>query len=98
MLIIRPCPASMGVWPLGTSSRLPAGSRPVAVTQRLSMPAAFVDSVADLHLTPSNNCSLESAAVPIAGITTDADGDTRNPVSPDIGAMSSTGSVLRLSP
>jgi uncharacterized repeat protein (TIGR03803 family) len=80
-------PASMGAWPLGTPLTF-AGwqSASSGDAASVNVPAAFVDSVADLHLTPSNNCSLESAAVPIAGITTDADGDTRNPVSPDIGA------------
>ena len=43
-------------------------------------------SPTDLHLTLSGNCSLNNAGTPLAGLTTDYDGDTRNTTTPDIGA------------
>jgi hypothetical protein len=43
-------------------------------------------SPTDLHLTLSGNCSLNNAGTPLAGVTTDYDGDTRNTTTPDIGA------------
>jgi hypothetical protein len=50
----------------------------------------FVDiEKGDLHLL-SNNCVIDGAALPIAGITTDYDGTTRNTTLPDIGAIETT--------
>src|SRR6185369_4723579 len=43
-------------------------------------------SNADLHLSPGFNSSLNNTGTPIAGITTDIDGDIRNVTTPDIGA------------
>ncbi|MFM7671378.1 MAG: beta strand repeat-containing protein, partial [Bacteroidota bacterium] len=45
-------------------------------------------SATDLHLTNAvgDNLCLNGAATPIAGITTDIDGNTRNATKPDIGA------------
>ena len=39
----------------------------------------------DLHLQPGNTLAI-GAGTPIASVTTDIDGDTRDPVNPDIGA------------
>ena len=44
------------------------------------------NSNTDLHINPSVGTVVESTATPIAGITTDIDGDTRNATTPDIGA------------
>lgn len=43
-------------------------------------------SATDLHLTPASNCGIDGKAMPIASITDDYDGDTRDASSPDIGA------------
>jgi hypothetical protein len=43
-------------------------------------------SASDLHIRPNANTPIESAGTPIAGVTTDFDGETRNPTTPDIGA------------
>jgi len=56
----------------------------------ISMKPVFV-SVTDLHLVPGSNCSTDGAAAPIAGITDDIDADTRDAVTPDIGADEFTG-------
>ena len=44
----------------------------------------FVDPY--LHIDPAIPTIIESHAIPISGITTDFDGDTRNSATPDIGA------------
>ncbi len=43
-----------------------------------------VDALVNLHLQVGSPCV--GAAVPTAGITTDIDGNLRNPTNPDIGA------------
>jgi gliding motility-associated-like protein len=43
-------------------------------------------SASDLHLDPSNNAALNNLGSPLAGITTDIDGDTRSATTPDMGA------------
>jgi hypothetical protein len=43
----------------------------------------FVNPVSDLHLQPTS--PLINMGTPIAGITTDIDGDARHPLTPDIG-------------
>ena len=40
----------------------------------------------DLHLDVNFNALLDNKGIPIAGVTTDIDGDSRNGVTPDIGA------------
>lgn len=40
----------------------------------------------DAHIDPTKFSKIEEGAIPIAAITTDIDGDTRDPNSPDIGA------------
>jgi hypothetical protein len=44
------------------------------------------NSPTDLHLVAGTNCALDSYGTPIAGITTDYDGQTRDAASPDMGA------------
>ncbi len=51
---------------------------------------AFI-SITDLHLDPNNNCGIDGAGAPIPGFTDDIDADTRNAVTPDIGADEFTG-------
>lgn len=43
-------------------------------------------SDADLHINPITPSLVESGGAPIAGITDDVDGDTRNAIKPDVGA------------
>jgi trimeric autotransporter adhesin len=43
-------------------------------------------SATDLHLNPASNPGLSNTGTPIAGITVDIDGDTRNATTPDMGA------------
>jgi hypothetical protein len=50
----------------------------------LNLDPGFI-STSDLHADP-NSGALESKGAPIAGITTDFDGDTRNATTPDVGA------------
>ena len=52
--------------------------------------APFTDST-NLHIPNSTITRLESSGTPIAGITTDIDGETRNATRPDIGADEFTG-------
>ncbi|UUC45641.1 Ig-like domain-containing protein [Flavobacterium cerinum] len=50
-------------------------------------------STTDLHLVPASNIYLDNTGTPIAGITTDIDGDTRNVTTPDMGADEFTSPV-----
>ena len=43
-------------------------------------------STTDLHIVTTDNCGLDGAAAPITGITDDIDANSRNAVTPDIGA------------
>lgn len=45
---------------------------------------AFV-SLTDLHMIPASNPTLSDVGTPVAGITDDIDGQTRNALTPDIG-------------
>ncbi|MEO6596166.1 MAG: cadherin-like beta sandwich domain-containing protein, partial [Planctomycetota bacterium] len=47
-------------------------------------------SATDLHINPAVATVVESGGTPIAGITVDIDGDTRNVATPDIGADEGT--------
>ncbi len=51
----------------------------------------FFVSITDLHMNPGINCGIDGAAAPIPGFTTDIDTDTRDAVTPDIGADEFTG-------
>jgi hypothetical protein len=51
----------------------------------LALEPIFV-STSNLHLLTGSNCALHRMGTPIAGITTDIDGNTRNAVAPDMGA------------
>ncbi|MDL1891393.1 T9SS type A sorting domain-containing protein [Sphingobacteriales bacterium CHB3] len=46
----------------------------------------FVNAASDLHIDPSQPSVVSNAGTPIAAITVDIDGDTRNATTPDIGA------------
>ena len=49
--------------------------------------AMFVDPAnGNLHLVPTGNVLVNNTGTPIAGVTTDCDGDTRSLTAPDIGA------------
>jgi hypothetical protein len=47
----------------------------------------------NLHLLPSGNVPLDNLGTPIAGITSDIDGNTRSATTPDMGADEFTGQV-----
>lgn len=51
----------------------------------VSIPPVFVGAN-DLHLDPGANAALNNLGSPLAGITTDIDGDTRHATTPDMGA------------
>lgn len=60
-------------------------------TGRDASPASFSEnppftSSTDLHLLTSVTTLLESGGTPLASVTTDYDGDARNPTTPDVGA------------
>ena len=48
----------------------------------------------DLHLNPASNCRIDNKGTPIAGFTTDIDGNTRSTTAPDMGADEFTGTIL----
>ena len=65
-----------------------------------SMPP-FVNSTVtpyDLHMSTTTPTQTESGGTPVAGITTDFDGDTRNATTPDIGADEFDGIGADLTP
>jgi trimeric autotransporter adhesin len=51
-----------------------------------------------LHIDPAIPTQAEAGGIPIAGITSDYDGDTRNVTSPDIGADEGVFTIADLSP
>ncbi|RZK63245.1 MAG: T9SS type A sorting domain-containing protein, partial [Hymenobacter sp.] len=61
-----------------------------SVSERPSFLSRTGTSTTFLHLDPTVATQAESAGTPIAGITTDYDGDTRNASTPDIGADEGT--------
>jgi hypothetical protein len=73
---------------IGAANQVDLAAWKTATTKDLnsvSDSAAFVSST-DLHIPNGSLTVLESAGTPIAGITTDIDGQTRNVTKPDIGA------------
>ena len=54
-------------------------------TNSISIEPIFV-ATSDLHLIPLDNSAMDDMGTPIAGITTDIDGDTRSTTNPDMGA------------
>lgn len=50
-----------------------------------------------LHINTAIPTQIESGGIPIAGVTDDYDGDTRNPTTPDIGADEFAGTLADLS-
>jgi hypothetical protein len=64
----------------------------------ISVQPAFV-ATTDLHLVPANNAALDNKGTPIAGVTTDIDGETRSTTTPDMGVdefSSTTTAVARI--
>jgi hypothetical protein len=55
--------------------------------------APVFTSVTDLHLVPASNVYLDNLGTPIAAVTVDIDGDTRNATTPDMGADEFTSPV-----
>ncbi len=51
----------------------------------VSIAPIFV-SASDMHLEPGSNSSLNNLGTPVAGVTTDIDGNTRDVTNPDMGA------------
>ena len=51
-----------------------------------------------LHINTGTPTQLESGGIPVSGITTDFDGDTRNVTTPDVGADEFAGTALDLTP
>ncbi|MGB4843201.1 MAG: T9SS type A sorting domain-containing protein, partial [Ferruginibacter sp.] len=51
----------------------------------VSLLPVFV-SATDLHLVPGSNCAIDGRGTPVGGIFTDIDNDTRDAITPDIGA------------
>lgn len=58
-------------------------------TNSLNVLPVFV-STTDFHISNSGNVALDNKGTPIAGITLDADGNTRNATTPDLGAFEFT--------
>ncbi|SIS81542.1 Por secretion system C-terminal sorting domain-containing protein [Chryseobacterium ureilyticum] len=58
-------------------------------TNSLNVLPVFV-STTDFHISNSGNAALDNKGTPIAGITLDADGNTRNATTPDLGAFEFT--------
>lgn len=59
----------------------------------ISVSPAFV-SATDFHLATSGNTALDNKATPVADVTVDADGATRNATTPDLGSYEFTAIVL----
>jgi hypothetical protein len=54
-------------------------------------------SATDLHLVVASNSGLDNLGTPVAGITTDIDGDTRSTTTPDLGADEFTATTTAVS-
>ncbi len=52
----------------------------------LSDEPCFISNMGDLHIDTQQNSPVDNMGVPIPGISVDIDGDTRDPIHPDIGA------------
>ncbi|HEX6333776.1 MAG TPA: T9SS type A sorting domain-containing protein [Flavisolibacter sp.] len=68
--------ATLALWQTATSAN--ANSKNVN-------PVFVNAATGDLHLVPASNAQLDNSGTPVAGITTDIDGDTRNATTPDMG-------------
>lgn len=51
-------------------------------------------SATDFHLSATGNAALDNKGTPVAEVTLDADGNTRNAVTPDLGSFEFTATVL----
>ena len=63
----------------------------------VSIDPVFV-STSDLHLSTAANASLDNKGTPIAAVTIDIDGDTRNATTPDLGADEFTATTACTAP
>ncbi|MBN8782014.1 MAG: gliding motility-associated C-terminal domain-containing protein [Terrimonas ferruginea] len=82
-----------------TSTNLTSAGTNASITNSLAQVQAYTGSEGngrniqpvfaganDLHLDPGTNLTLNNLGLPLAGITVDIDGDTRNGTTPDMGA------------
>ena len=95
---------------LGTTDNLASGNKATLALWKAAIPTdalsvsqnpnyvAPLASPPDLKINTAIPTQLESGGTPIAGITTDFEGDTRNATIPDIGADEFTGIALDLNP
>lgn len=67
-----------------------------SITENPSFLSTTGGAAGFLHIDPAVATQVESAGLPIAAITTDIDGDTRNVTTPDVGADEFTGIPLDL--
>lgn len=81
-----------------TGNRLTIGDWLAAVPSDGGSVSQNPNFVAGLKINETIPTQLESGGVPIAGITTDFEGDTRNATTPDIGADEFNGIALDLTP
>jgi hypothetical protein len=51
-------------------------------------------SATDFHLSATGNTALDNKGTPVAEVTLDADGNTRNALTPDLGSFEFTATVL----
>lgn len=51
-------------------------------------------SATDFHLSATGNAALDNKGTPVAEVTVDADGNTRNALTPDLGSFEFTATVL----
>ncbi|MFP3581709.1 hypothetical protein SB659_19305, partial [Arthrobacter sp. SIMBA_036] len=65
-------------------------------TNSLNVLPVFV-SATDLHLSNTGNNTLDNKGTPIAEVTLDADGNTRNATTPDFGAYEFTAEAMAVS-
>ncbi|HVZ41228.1 MAG TPA: hypothetical protein VHI13_18250, partial [Candidatus Kapabacteria bacterium] len=69
--------ATLGTWQTGSGKD---------ANSRAGNPRYISPVTGDLHVITTQRTPVESAGTPIAGVTTDFDGTTRNATTPDIGA------------
>ena len=78
-------PVSFPTWQAGPPARDANSTGVIAST--LTVGNIFVDAPnGNLHLKSTAPATIQNAGTPVAGITTDFDGDTRSATTPDIGA------------
>ncbi len=70
----------------------------VSITENPAFVSTSGGDATFLHINPVTPTQLESGGTPITGITDDYDGDTRNALTPDIGADEFAGVPIDLNP